>query len=121
MPKAEPPDAELSAQFCGIRDNIFGLVRAHFESPKVTLRRQGRPYVISWQERWLGCWNYESPELRIYRAQGAIFDIINGIFFERPFFVLGDLKLEEQLNHFEQLLEESPESISFHSVLLDNR
>lgn len=117
MPKVEPPDAELSAQFCGIRDSIFGLVRAHFETPKVTLRGQERnPSVARWQERWLSHWDRDSPELRIYRVQGAIFDIINGIFFERPFFIVENRSLEIQLNDFVDLLDESPESIDLHSV-----
>ncbi len=125
MPSVEPPDAaELLAEFCGIRDSIFGLVRVHFEAPDVDLRYDKKidPSVRKRQEDWLGHWKHDSPELRIYRAQGAMFDIINNIFFKRPFFAAENEYLEVQLRCFEESLESSPESIDLHSVWsLDHR
>lgn len=43
IPNVESPDAELVAQFCGIRDSIFGLVHAQY---KIV----GRDFV-EWLER----------------------------------------------------------------------
>ena len=118
MPSVEPPDAELLAEFCGIRNSIFGLVRAHFEAPNVDLRHDKNTpsSVRERQKDWLGHWKHDSPELRIYRAQGAMFDIINSIFFKRPFFAAENNDLEAQLRYFEESLEQSPESIDLRSV-----
>ncbi len=118
MPSVEFPDAEFHAEFCGIRDSIFGLVRAHFEAPNVDLRhdKKAPSNVRERQENWLGHWKRDSPELRIYRVQGAMFDIIDSIFFKKPFFAAENKDLEEQLKYFEESLERSPESIDPHSV-----
>lgn len=117
MPKAEPLDTELLAQFCGIRDSLFGLVRAHFEAHSVALRNLSKKpsNIAEGQKYWLGQWNHDSSELRIYRVQGAMFDIINRIFFAKLIFPV-ESAMEEQLRYFEHGLELSPKSIDLHSL-----
>ena len=122
MPKAEPLDTELLAQFCGIRDSLFGLVRAHFESHSVVLRNLSRKpsNIAERQKYWLGQWDRDSLELRIYRVQGAMFEIINKMFFAKRIFPV-ESAMEEQLKLFEHDLEVNPKSIDLHSLKsLDN-
>ena len=66
------------------------------------------------QEKWLEHWNHESPEIRTYLIQGAIFEIINGMFFAIPIFATEAAELECEMRKFEVQLERSAESINPH-------
>lgn len=111
-PSNGPSDDEVRLEFCGIRDNILRLVRTHFQSTSVRIQqpRGTSTTQLERQSEWLGHWARESQELRNYRVQGLMFDIIYQTFFGRPCFGT-ETAMERMLREFEERMENSHESI----------
>lgn len=111
MPQTGPTDGQLRADFCAIRDNILRLVRVHFQAQSMVLNhnRKESPSIKDRQIKWLGLWASERPEIRNYRVQGAIFEIINQCCFAKKFFHVGSSDAE--VLKFLEEMEHCPESI----------
>ena len=117
MPQTGPTDDQLRSDFCAIRDSILRLVRVYFQAQTMAFNhsRKESPSIKERQLKWLGFWTHEKPEIRNYRVQGAIFEIINECFFTKKFFDVHP-KDAETLRILEEAMERCPRSIALPAV-----
>ena len=117
MPQTGPTDDQLRADFCAIRDSILRLVRVYFQAQSMVFNhnRKESPSIKDRQIKWLSSWAHERAEIRNYRVQGAIFEIINDSFFAKKYFDV-DSKDAETLRYLEGQMEHCPKSIALPAV-----
>ena len=113
MPQTGPTDDQLRADFCAIRDSILRLVRVYFQAQSISFNHSRResPAMKDRQIKWLGGWAHQRPEIRNYRVQGAIFEIINECFFSKRFFDVST-KDADALRYLEEEMELCSRSIA---------
>jgi hypothetical protein len=115
-PNSGPSDDQIRIEFCAIRETILRLVRTHFQAVNVVIHQhRGSTTIVERQSKWLSYWPRESHEIRNYRAQGAIFEIIYDLFFAKPFFAT-ELEIEKPLRSLEKDIEGCEESISLRDL-----
>ena len=99
------PDDQVRAEFCSIRDRILRITRGHYQATHVSFSPRNESTTLHQRrQKWLGSWSLLTNEIRNYRIQGAIFNIIDNSFFARPVFGV-EKDLEEQLKNFESNME----------------
>ena len=114
-PNSGPSDDQVRIEFCGIRDSILRLVRTHFQATNVLFHQPHRDSTtqVERQSKWLSYWAHENQEIRNYRVQGAMFEILCDLFFARPCFGV-ETEVEKPLRKLEVDMEGCHESISLH-------
>ena len=110
-PNSGPSDDYFRIELCSIRDSILKIVRCYYQATKVSLQHLStdEPQLSERQREWLGNWNRDSPEIRNYRAQGAIFYVLHSCLFSKPVFAI-DKALTKHLREFELDMEKCAES-----------
>lgn len=99
------PDDQVRADFCSMRDRILRITRGHYQATNVSFSPRNESTTIHQRrQKWLESWSLLTNEIRNYRIQGAIFNIIENSFFARPVFGV-EKDLEEQLQNFENNME----------------
>lgn len=101
-PNDGPSDEQIRAEFCDIRDKILMITRGHYQATKVLVLplHKDSSIVEERQHRWMANWPRDSPEIRNYRIQGALFDLIYNSFFSRPLFCV-EKGVDRSLRAFE--------------------
>ena len=105
-PQTGPSDDQVRAEFCGVRDSILKITRGYYQARSLSSSHRFRKESTTMAERqreYLGNWSQDTVELRNYRVQGAMFDIIYGAFFSRPIFGAA-CELDQYLGDFEKCI-----------------
>lgn len=105
-PNVGPSDDQIRAEFCDIRDKILKIARGYYQA--TTLRKEPTERVER-QPRWMANWSRDSPEIRNYRVQGVIFDVIYDFVFSEPLFGV-EKELDRSLRAFEKNMTNCRES-----------
>lgn len=113
VPDGGPSDDQVCADFRSIRDSILKIARGYYQAAGVSLPnlRKDSITLVKKQHEWLANWSRDTPEIRNYRIQGAMFDKIYTSIFSKPVFGV-HAEFERQLSEFEEEMAECPESKS---------
>ena len=120
-PDGGPSDDQVRLAFVGIRSIILNLTHKHYRAPSFKQSwsvRQPKTHIVERQWEFLqnstvDGWEKANPEIRCYRVQAAVFDILDTSIFARPCFGLDQ---EKELANFESDVCLCPEGKRRHLV-----